>query len=484
MSAIASSPTTLAPAVGAAWALRWLLLWLLIVLACLVPAVVNGGPLAFGDTEAYLVAAGLLWLTHERAFGYGAFLWLAGGRVSLWLPALVQAALAAAVVVRLLSLEAATWPGHWWAGWRRVLPAAFAAVLVAGHLPWVAVFVMPDLFTGLLVLTLILLAEHWPRLLTAERVSGLVLMAGATTTHLTHAPLLLGLAVVAGAVGYLLPRGSRRRFGPALAPARRAALLSLTAAAIGWGALVGANLFTHRQASASLGSPVFLFARLQADTDAARILRPRCDAGAPFAICGSLERMATERLSVDDFLWGMGRPAMLPQLGWMVGFYQEAAVLNPILLREGWRDWLRASARRTVMQLGDFELGDGMDKVGLGGLPQGLRQMGRPKEAEAISRTRQAADRLLPRMPRGLANLLAAAGLLGLSSLVVFGLARGQPAVWWPALLVLAVWFGNAAIIALGGEVHGRYGARLIWMVPLVAGLVGLRAMHGRRATP
>lgn len=464
----------------AAWAGIWWLTWGVIVLGCLGAALVNRGPPAFGDTEAYLVAAKVMRPTHERAFGYGAFLRLTGGLVSLWLPALVQAALAATVAVRLLALEAAGWPAHWPRRWRLFLPAAFAVVLVAGHLPWVAAFVMPDLFTGLLVLTLILLAEHWPRLATMERMLGFSIMAGATTMHLTHAPLLLGLAAVAGAFGYLLPLASRR-LGPALKPARRAALLALATAVIGWGALVGANLFTYRQATASLGGPVFLFARLQADTDAVRLLRPPCEAGAAFAICDRLDRLAAERLSVDEFLWGMGRPAMLPELGWMVGFYQEAAVLNAILLRQGWQDWLWASAGRAVAQLGTFELGDGMDRVGLGQLPQGLRQLSLPAEAAVMSRTRQAEDGLLPLMPRGLADGLAAAGLLGVAALLVLGLARRQPAVWWPALLVLAAWFGNAALVALGGEAHGRYGARLVWLMPLLAGALVLRY---RRAGP
>ena len=77
----------------------------------------------------------------------------------------------------------------------------------------------------------------------------------------------------------------------------------------------------------------------------------------------------------------------MPDLGWVAGFHEEARVLNPILLREGWRDWLAASAGGTAEQLLDFELGDGMDRGGLGVLPEALPAQGMPAAAAAISAT-------------------------------------------------------------------------------------------------
>ena len=77
----------------------------------------------------------------------------------------------------------------------------------------------------------------------------------------------------------------------------------------------------------------------------------------------------------------------------------------------------------------------------------------------------------------GLAAAVAAAGLLALPGLVALGLLRGRAEVWWPALLFLLAWVGNAALVALGGEVHGRYGARLVWVAPLLAGVLALRPL-------
>jgi hypothetical protein len=187
---------------------------------------------------------------------------------------------------------------------------------------------------------------------------------------------MLGLAVAAGAAGFLLPLAVPR-FAAALLPARRAAVLALAAAALGWGALVCANLATYKEATPSLGGSVFLFSRLQADTDAARVLRAPCEAGAPFAVCSHLAKLEADRPSADEFLWDWGGKSPLPELGWSAGFHREARELNPMLLREGWRAWLAASAGRTLAQLTEFGLGDGMEKAGAEMLIRWLPRSGR-----------------------------------------------------------------------------------------------------------
>ena len=86
-------------------------------------------------------------------------------------------------------------------------------------------------------------------------------------------------------------------------------------------------------------------------------------------------------------------------------------------------------------------------------------------------------------MPRPLAEALAITGLAALAGLSAFGLLRRRPGLWWPALLFLVAYGGNAALIGLGGEVHDRYGARLVWVAPLLAALLALRAAHPQRTT-
>lgn len=459
-------------------------LGLCILAGCLLPAVLNRYPLVFPDTDGYLLAAWMFRPSHVRGFGYGAFLRMTGGLISLWLPILAQAALAAWLSVRVIALEAPNWP----ATWRLPAVVGLTALLLAGHLPWISSWVQPDVFSGLMLLALWLLALHWTALGGTERALLFLVLAGAVTTHLTHPPLLLGLAGFALVLSLLAPaRRVRLRLGPAAAPRwvptgavlRRAALVTGVAAALGWGMLVTANLITYRVPTASLGGSVFLFARLQADTDAAGALRPHCAEGRSWAVCDQLDRLG---LSADDFLWRDWSP--LPQLGQVGQFSPEAAELNPILLRHGWPAWLARSAERAVLQMLSVELGDGLDTEGPTLLREWVKKHGiwYSRLVERVADTRQAVDGIRPLLPRLLTEPLAVLGLLLLAGLAVYGLRRRQPSLWWPALLVLGFWAGNAALIALGGEVHSRYSARVLCVVPLLAGVVALRALAPKPA--
>lgn len=441
---------------------------LALALAGLVPALLNGMALVFPDTEGYLVSAQTLRPQHVRAFGYGAFLRLTGAMWSLWLPVVAQAVLAAWLVTRLLVLEAARLPLRW----RQPAAWSMLAVVLLGHLPWIVAWVQPDLFTGLLVLAVYLLAMHWGALPALERAVLLVFALGAATTHLTHPPLLLGLGLFALVVLGLTALTGRAR---ELSTLWRTAALALGLAVVGWGSLAGANWITYRVPTASLGAPVFLFSRLAADGDAAAALRPGCEAGRDWAVCAHLDWL---RLPADEFLWRDWSP--LPALGHTSNFMAEAAELNPILLRHDWPAWLGNSAVRTVQQLATVELGDGMDAEGPAMLVEELGKSGLEVLGASLLETRQAADAMRPLMPAPVAEALAAGGLASLAGLAAYGLYRRRPSLWWPALLLLACWLGNAGLIALAGEVHGRYSARLVWLAPLLAGLLALRAIATR----
>lgn len=443
---------------------QWLFAAVVFV-ACLVPAAINGHPLVFPDTEGYVLAAAAFRPQFVRAFGYGAFIGATGGLLSLWLTAAAQAALTAWLVTRTVALDSPRWPE----AWRAPVTLALLAVVLLSHAPWLAAWLQPDLFTGLMALSLFLLVEHRDRLSRLEQVLLFATLVGCVTVHLTHPPLLAGLgafALGALALAWLLgwPRG-------AVVRARRAAVSALVAAALGWGALGAANWITYRSFSSSLGGSVFLFARLAADGDAAAALRPGCEAGKPWAVCRFLHRLD---LTADEFLWRGWSP--LTEMGHGAGFMREAAEINPVLLREVWPDWLAESGLRTVQQLGSFELGDGMDDEGTWAMADNLPNEGLSRITDAVNNTLQATDGVRGLLPRPTAETLAATGLAALVGLLAFGVRRRRPELWWPALLFLVLYLGNAALIALGGEVHARYGARLVWIAPLLAGLLTIRA--------
>lgn len=467
----ASSPA--APGVGRLSARAQLAFAAVVFAACLAPAAINGYPLVFPDTEGYLLAAAIFRPQFVRAFGYGAFIGATGGMLSLWLTAAAQAALTAWLATRAVALESPRWPD----AWRLPVTLALLAVVLLSHAPWLAAWLQPDLFTGLMALSLFLLAEHRDRISKPEQALLFAALIGCATMHLTHPPLLAGIGLFAlGALALGLPL----RAPPGVAArARRVAGTALLAAALGWAALGAANWITYKRFTDSLGGSVFLFARLAADGDVGSALRPECDAGRPWAACRFLDRF---NLTADEFLWRGWSP--LAEMGHGSGFMSEAAEINPVLLREVWPNWLGKSALRTVRQLASFELGDGMDDEGTWMMADNLPNEGLSHIADAVNGTLQATDGIRGFLPRPTAETLAVTGLTALVALLVFGARRRRPELWWPALLFLVLYLGNAALIALGGEVHARYGARLVWLAPLLAGLLALRAACPPEAEP
>lgn len=461
-SATHAQPTSTAATGAGLSPLAWFGLVALLTAACLAPAVLNGTPPVFTDTQGYLDNMNRFRPSHMRAFGYGVFLRLSGGMVSLWLPAFVQALLSAWLVLRLVSLEARRWPARC----RGPLALAAVALLLAGPLPWLASWLMPDLFAGLMLLALLILGLHWPRLGWPERLALVAFLCGAASIHLTHPPLLFGLAVALAALALLLR--------PVRAAAGRLAAVALLAAGIGAGGLVAANLVTYKTATISLGSPVFLFARLLEDSDVPAVLAPYCAQGAPWVSCSFLDRL---HLGADAFLWQDDSP--IREMGWIEGFYPEAAQLNPLLLKQVWPRWLLATVKRTLAQMVTFRLGDGFDAEGPHMLARDMPRFGLDWVVPLMTGSRQYQDALLPWAPAALADALGGVALLGVLGLGAWGVARRRPALWWPAALFLVLWLGNAAVISLAAPVHDRYGTRMVWVAPLLALSLALRARYG-----
>jgi hypothetical protein len=137
-----------------------------------------------------------------------------------------------------------------------------------------------------------------------------------------------------------------------------------------------------------------------------------------------------------------------------------------------------------------FRLGDGFDAEGPHMLARDMARFDLAWVVPLMTGSRQFDNGLLPYAPVALANALGAAGLLAVLGFGAWGLRRGHPAVWWPAALFLVVWLGNAAVIALAAPVHDRYGTRLIWVAPLLALSLALRAgwgalgQHARAGAP
>ena len=199
------------------------------------PAVLNGFPIVFSDTHAFLVQAGEPQMVWDKPFVYGPFLLLHGG-ITLWLPLAAQCV----IVSHLLWLARAAFAVP-----RAGFHLGLCAVLAIGSAaPWFASLLMPDIFAPVAVLGLFLLGFA-PALSRGQRVWLVGLTGFAIASHLSYLP----LAGVVGVVAWLW--GGRRIV---LAPL----LLAL-------GVLLAGNAIGHGRLGISPYGSVFALARLITD---------------------------------------------------------------------------------------------------------------------------------------------------------------------------------------------------------------------------
>jgi len=477
-----------------AFQLRWLLLPLS-VLSLLWPAFLNGEPLMFADTSAYVRAAdaavvkitghSTVWTRDgeiERLSGvrfvptspvgpleqnrvpllgrsiyYGVFAYAAYLFGSFWLLALVQAAVlgVAALLLhrRLLGPGAFTDPNR--------LAALLLVLAVCTTAPFFCSFAMPDLFAGLSILAATLLLTQSGIRDPAERWVCFAIAAIGGLFHASHILLLLGLAVLALAARFVV-RTKISKPG-----------LICVAAAAGLG-LAGEFVFVQGVTVATGESPIrppFVTARLIDDGPGLRYLRDTCPQNGLF-LCRFKDRLP---LHSDTFLWGATAPqgvfnTLDPADKRRLASEQTKFVLQ--VVRERPFEVVASSLSSALHQLRLFQLPE-FNYPGIfdsSGLPAA--------EQVKVARTR-AMRGDMPTLIFGLfASTMAA---LALISLLLQ--AWEQRIDRRLVALVISGILLNAFICGALSTPHDRYGARVMWLLPMLAAAALLTPQSASRAS-
>jgi hypothetical protein len=410
------------------------------------PAFLNGYPIVFIDTVSYLNHTALPELPWDKTQAYGPFLHLFHWRVSLWPALLAQGAIAS----HLAWLAQRTARGTATPAMHLAICAALALLTTA---PWTVATLMPDAFTALAPLCLLLLG--FARLSRLEAAWVAAVGALGIAVHLSHLPTALALVVLVAL--------ATRRPGPVL---RAATPLALALAF-----LVTSNLLAFGRATLSPHGAVFLLARLQDDGPAAATIRARCP-GAGWHLCAFADRMPMDS---DGFLWDETSPlnrnadGSLRRMGGVAGA-AEAQEIVAATLRDRPAEVALAMLRNTLRQV---TLNAADDTLGNDHLALSARRgiaTAVPAELAAFDAGLQmrgdlparAAPFLAPHVPVLLASLAVAVFLLWRA---VRAGDRARAGLLAGALVAL---LANAAAAGALSRPHDRYQARIAWLLPLV----------------
>ena len=421
------------------------------------PAFLNGYPIQFVDTIAYLLHTITGEAPWDKTQVYGPFLLLFHGGISLWGAVLAQGAILSA----LLWLVQRVAVGEALAARHMVLCLSLA-LLTTG--PWFVATIMPDFFTPIVALCLFLLGFGEKRLSGRERLAVGLIGTLAIAVHLSHLPVALALVVLVVLV--------RRQWRPVL----RVATPMLAAMLL----LVATNLYSFGRATLSPHGAVFMLARLQADGSAVRTLRDNCPQSGWY-LCDFIDRMP---MNSDTFLWDPTSPpardaAGNPRPGGAAMLAPEARTVVAATLRD--YPWMvaKASVANAFEQVFKARLGDTFDPTDLDEFATRVLARGFPPAERARF---EASAQMRGDLGR------YAAPFIRLHQAVLIVTTLAALAAWWrlwrrswrgpedaPLLgLVLCMMVAVAANAFATGALsapHLRYGARIAWLLPLAAAL-------------
>jgi len=420
------------------------------VVALLWVAIYNGYPLVWWDTGSYVRSSFEISVPPWHPVFYSLFLLATHWRLTLWGAVVAQSALVVCLLRLIVDEQNRDAPGG--ARTDRELLWICLALATGTALPWMVGQVMADVFTGIAVLSLYyLLLSRAPR---RRRLGAAALLLVSLLVHLGNLLLIIGLTALvqcaawAGACGASGPR----RAGLRVAWVCIAAALVLVPAT-NW-LLSGRPVF-------STASHALIVGRLLADGTAQRLLAEHC-AERRYDLCAYRSDLPH---SQADYLWRHDSP--LHRLG---GLSRSAAASWPVIrdaVAEYPLDVLSGTVRAAATQLQMFQTGVDIAPVTEGSFTHDVIRTFFAHEYGRYRAARQQRDALPVAACRRLDwwVMVCAAAL---------SMALLASALWskrietlqlhgfvWAAVLI------NAAVVGPLSEPLHRYGARVVWLVPL-----------------
>lgn len=439
------------------------------------PAIWNGFPLLYPDSIEYMNVGGAVVqrllggvdypFYGQRSVVYSAFVYLCGAPASVFQVCVAQGMMLAYPVLCVLRVFGLVAPGPLArADALRLLVVSVLLTLATSAGIYVAL-ILADIFTGIMILTLIALAADRGELSSSTRCLLALELVVAVSTHLSNIPLAVGVVVPTLIV-------MRWKSLPSVFSWKKAAWLL--------GPVVAGFFLLTAMTSALYGSasgprPLFLLARAIGDGPGLLYLQEQCDTQ-DFAVCRYLPQALGNS---DNFLWGakgvmaaatVEDRKLIRQEELEVVF--QAVRAHPFLQ-------LRASLENIARQLiwsGYSDLTGDYVRLQLASQPRGyLSQFLDSKQARHYDFLGSTST--VHGLAFGLAVLLLLAAVVVLKK----NPSEGDTRLYWLTAFVLTAFILNASVTGVTAGFAPRFQTRITWLVPLVALLLSVAAIERLR---
>jgi len=409
----------------------------------MLPAFINHYPLVNPDTGTYLASGFKPETPFDRPITYGLLIRLFSiNGLSLWPVVFAQGYLLSWLLLRVLRHVNANIPF-----WQQMAVLVFIATCTAAS--WLVSQIQPDLFTAIACLCIVLLLQPEKG---AARVFIVTLFTISIAAHLSHPAMFIGLlALLWLCRRWYCPPHRYRAVGKSTL-----IMMALAAATV---AIMGGAL--------SKSKHVFFVATLLEKG----VLKPYLDDACStrhYPLCAYKDSLPK---GFDDFVWNNGSP--LYKTGdWKGSKKDYNAMIGDMLSRPKYIGmYALATLKETGQQLTTFHIGDGNFGFAPGSNVSDRIHEYFPREAQEFQNDGQNAHELYNQLQ--LPNLWLCMVVM-ISLIVACGgfMLRGKtlnPVVHLLYLVTGSCIIINSADCAAFAEVVGRYGAKMIWLIPFCA---------------
>ncbi|MDA8229893.1 MAG: hypothetical protein M0006_00990 [Magnetospirillum sp.] len=422
---------------------------LAVALLMMAPAIWNGYPLIYFDSEDYVDMSFTWQPIVFRIMTYGAFVGIARLFDSLWTVVIVQALMTSWMLHEAVSAFVGRWRGVVFLALGIVLALSTGLAVVASEL-------MADLFAGLAILGLAVLAfgdalPRWRRLVLVPMV--MISIA----VHMSHVAVACGLAIVLVAMAvsarWLRPM-PRPRLG-----------LPLLAVALGTLAVPATHWAATGEAFFSRSGRVLQMALFVQDGLAKKYLDAVCPQGAQLKMCAHKDELPA---TADEFLWG---DSPFDSMGGWKAMHDESDLIVKGTIRLFPLDVAKAMLDNTWTQLNLVADGEDLVPMTWHFVKTSLRRY--PQESRHFRFARQQRRFGIDFEPVNRVHVpIAEAAEIAMLGLLVVAWRRRDRITAGLIVVVAMAFLGNAFVCGALSNPHDRYQNRIVWLA-LFSSVVG-----------
>lgn len=437
----------------------------------LLPAFWNGYPLFYTDSALYILASNLfgpLIHTEDLPFlsgiGYAWFIRIVTWRSTLYLVVFAQALLLNILIYQSFKVLLST---------SKLIKFHFPIILILSafsSMGWTASQLMPDIFTSYLILA-IFLFYSWEKKSSGEYIFLSIIIILSILCHLSNitvAILIIGFLCIL----FLLKRSFRKNLLLFVKRSLLVVVIILTSLLI----LIGLNNKYYNFNGMSPTSQIFFIARLMDTGFMPEFLNEKC-AEKSYEMCRYKDRLPN---SYEGFLWDTKGVFYLTG-GWDVKAHTEYGqiIFDVLTTPKYLGKFLFNCGVHSIKQIKTFEIGDGMTTVFNKESPQYqavMRHFDKKEFREDFQNSRQNQGKLKFEKINKINYILLSISLLII--LWTFVKNKFDRNMFLFSFIIISGVIINATATSSLSSVFNRFQSRVIWLIPLLAGIYFLAYIY------